>query len=122
MTLLIYTSQWGELAERLPRLIQSSLPGGGIEIYRTMGSLLHRLQHPPEISFVVVVFAVGEEELWNLYGLRLLLEGTRLILVLPDQEEETLKAAHRLRPRYITYADNDFTDLIGVIQRMDQSP
>jgi hypothetical protein len=87
-----------------------------------MGSLLHRLQHPPEISFVVVVFAVGEEELWNLYGLRLLLEGTRLILVLPDQEEETLKAAHRLRPRYITYADNDFTDLIGVIQRMDQSP
>ena len=116
--LLFYTRQWEEPAERLGRLIQSSLPGDGIEIYRTIGSFLHRLQHPPDIPFVIVLLAAGEEDLSNLYALHLLLEGTRLILVLPDQGEETLKAAHRLRPRYITYTHNDFNDLVGVIQKM----
>ena len=107
--------------ERLERLIQSSLPGDGIEIYRTIGSFLHRLQHPPEIPFVIVLFAAGGEELLDIYGIHLLLEGTRLILVLPDQREETLKGAHRLRPRYIPYSENDFTDLVGVIQKMAQT-
>jgi hypothetical protein len=119
--LLFYTKQWEEPMERLEKLIQSSLPGDGIEIYRTMHGFLHRLQHPPEIPFVIVLFAAGEEELSDIYALHLLLEGTRLILVLPDQGEETLKVAHRLRPRYITYTDHDFTDLVGVIQKMAKS-
>jgi hypothetical protein len=121
VNLLFYTRQWGEPAERLERLIQSSLPGDGVEIYRTIGSFLNRLQHPPEIPFVIVLLVAGKEELSNLYTFHLFFEGRRLILVLPDQAEETLKAAHRLRPRYITYTDNDFSDLAGVIQRMDQT-
>lgn len=121
MILLFYARRWEEPMERLEKLIQSSLPGDGIEIYRTIGSFLHRLQHPPDVPFVIVLFAAGEGELSDIYALHLLLQGTRLILVLPDQGEETLKAAHRLRPRYIAYTDNDFMHLIGVIQKMAQT-
>lgn len=121
MLLLLYTSRWEDPAERLQRLIQSSFPGDGIEIYRTLNSFSHRLQNPPDLPFVVVLLAGQGSELLDFQSINHLLGGTRLILVLPDQAEETLRTAHRLRPRYLTYADNDFSDLAQVIKKMAQA-
>jgi hypothetical protein len=118
MIVLLYTSHWEEPAERLQRLIQSSFPVEGIEIYRTLSSFLHRLQNPPDLPFVVVLLAGERNELSDFRSIDHLLGGTRLILVLPDQAEETLRTAHRLRPRYLTYADSDFSDLAQVIKKM----
>jgi hypothetical protein len=118
MIVLLYTSHWEEPAERLQRLIQSSFPVEGIEIYRTLSSFLHRLQNPPDLPFVVVLLAGERNELLDFRSIDHLLGGTRLILVLPDQAEETLRTAHRLRPRYLTYADSDFSDLAQVIKKM----
>jgi len=120
MIVLLYTSQWGEPAERLQRLVQSSFPVEGIEIYRTLNSFLHRLQNPPDLPFIIVMLASERNELFDFRSFDHLLGGTRLILVLPDQGEETLRTAHRLRPRYLTYADGDFSDLAQVIKKMAQ--
>ncbi len=121
MVLLLYTSRWEDPAERLQRLVQSFLPGDGIEIYRTLHSFSHRLQNPPDLPFVVVLLACNGSELIDFHSIDHLLAGARLILVLPDQAEETLRTAHRLRPRYLTYADNDFCDLVRVIQKMAET-
>ncbi len=121
MIVILYTSHWEEPAERLQRLIQSSFPVEGIEIYRTLGSFLHRLQNPPDLPFVVVLLAGERNELSDFRSIDHLLGGTRLILVLPDQAEETLRTAHRLRPRYLTYADSDFSDLAQVIKKMAEA-
>jgi hypothetical protein len=121
MILALYTSRWEEPAERLQRLVQSSLPGDGIEIYRTFHSFSHRLQNPPDLPFVIVLLACEGSELLDFQSIDHLSAGGRLILVLPDQAEETLRAAHRLRPRYLTYADDDFGDLVRVIQKMAET-
>ena len=121
MIVILYTSHWEEPAERLQRLIQSSFPVEGIEIYRTLASFLHRLQNPPDLPFVIVLLAGERNELSDFRSINHLLGGTRLILVLPDQAEETLRTAHRLRPRYLTYADSDFSDLAQVIKKMAQA-
>ncbi|KPK91822.1 MAG: hypothetical protein AMJ94_06470 [Deltaproteobacteria bacterium SM23_61] len=118
MIVILYTSHWEEPAERLQRLIQSSFPVEGIEIYRTLSSFLHRMQNPPDLPFVVVLLAGERNELLDFRSIDHLLGGTRLILVLPDQAEETLRTAHLLRPRYLTYADSDFSDLAQVIKKM----
>jgi len=121
MIVLLYASQWEEPAERLQRLIQSSFPVEGIEIYRTLSSLLHRLQNPPDLPFITILMAGERNELFDLRSIDYLLGGTRLILILPDQAEETLRTAHRLRPRYLTYANSDFSDLAQVIAKMAQA-
>ena len=121
MIVLLYTSHWEDPAERLQRLIQSSFPVEGIEIYRTLSSLLRRMQNPPDLPFIIVLMAGERNELFDFRSIDHFLGGTRLILVLPDQAEETLRTAHRLRPRYLTYADSDFSDLAQVITKMAEA-
>ena len=65
MIVILYTSHWEEPAERLQRLIQSSFPVEGIEIYRTLSSFLHRLQNPPDLPFVIVLLAGERNELFD---------------------------------------------------------
>lgn len=121
MIVLLYASHWEEPAERLQRLIQSSFPVEGIEIYRTLSSFQHRLQNPPDLPFIIVLLAGEHHEVFDFRAIDHLLGGTRLILILPDQTEETLHTAHRLRPRYLTFADSDFSELAQVITKMAQS-
>jgi hypothetical protein len=90
----------------------------GIEIYRSLRSLLHRLQHPPDQSFVVILLAADREELSSFHSLSPWLAEGRLVLIIPDQGEETLKGAHRLRPRFFTYPDSNFSELSAVIDRI----
>jgi hypothetical protein len=42
----------------------------------------------------------------------------RIILVLPDTEEQTIAMAHRLRPRFLTYIDSNIAALGTVVSKM----
>jgi hypothetical protein len=117
MNLLVYARSPEGLRERWPKLFQDSIPSYGIEIYRTMGTFVHRLQHPPE-HFIIILVLTDRKELLEILSIRHWLEGSRLILIVPDQEEETLKAAHRLRPRFLTYLENDFSQVLRVLNKM----
>jgi len=33
----------------------------------------------------------------------------------PDQEENTIAKGHSLRPRFVTYADSDFPDVVAAL-------
>jgi hypothetical protein len=46
------------------------------------------------------------------------MSAVRLVLVLPDEEDETIALAHGLRPRFVTYADGDYSELREVLQKM----
>jgi len=119
--LIFYTRDWGKAAEKLQRVLQRVMARKGIEIYRSLRSLRHRLQHPPDQSFVVVLLAADREEILNFHSLSPWLAAARLVLIVPDQTEETLKGAHRLRPRFFTYLDSNFSELSAVIGRMAQN-
>lgn len=42
----------------------------------------------------------------------------RLILVLPDDDIETISQGHALRPRFVTYVESDFIDISAVLGKM----
>ena len=117
MNLLVYAGSPEGLRGRWPELFQDSVPTYGIEIYRTIGTFLYRLQHPPE-QFIIVLLLTDRKKFMEILSIQHWLEGSRLVLIVPDQEEETLKAAHRLRPRFLTYPENDFSELLRVLNRM----
>lgn len=60
----------------------------------------------------------SREELSKLFLIRALSSDVRIILVLPDTEEETIAMAHRSRPRYLTYINSNFLGLATVVSKM----
>jgi hypothetical protein len=47
-----------------------------------------------------------------------LFRNSRIILIAPDRDKETIAIAHRLRPRLLTYIDSDFADVFTVLANM----
>jgi hypothetical protein len=45
----------------------------------------------------------------------------KILLVLPDTEEETIAMAHRFQPRYLTFVDKNIPALATVVDRMRKS-
>lgn len=118
MNLLFYSRETNGAAGRLQRVIETVVPQEKREIFRTMVSLLRRLRRPRHDVGIVILFAASREDLMEFLYIRDLLNGVRIILVLPDGEEETVAKAHILRPRFLTYADSDFLEVVAVLGKI----
>jgi hypothetical protein len=90
----------------------------GLEIYRTIESLSHRLCRPEKGLTAAVLFTTSKQELLEILSIKNLLFNVRIILVLPDREEDTITKGHSLRPRFLTYIDSDFGDIAAVLSKM----
>ena len=89
-----------------------------IETYRCFPDLRQRLQCPfPDIN-VAVLFCMTKADLQEIFTLGEFLQELRIILVLPDADTETIIKAHNLKPRYLSWLDNNFFDIVTVLKRM----
>ncbi len=120
MKVLFYAKAIKGAGQRLLRVIETLLPNDMLEIYNSIDGLSRRFSRPqPADAPVIVVFqAVGQEDLQSMLSIRDLLMDVRILMVLPDKEKETIAKAHRLRPRFITYADSDFIEIGAVLNKM----
>jgi hypothetical protein len=118
MKLLLYVSETGEVEERLRKVFQAKTQDTEWEICPTIGSLSHVLRrYSPEIDVAILV-ASNVDDLLELHSIANLLSYLRLILILPDQNKETLTHAHKLKPRFFTYMDSSFHEIAVVLERM----
>ena len=88
-----------------------------IETYRTLESLSFRLREARNEQALSILLASSREELLSILALRDAFHGVPIMLVVPDQDHETLTIAHKLHPRFLTYKDDDFTDLGAVLAK-----
>jgi len=118
MKLFLYTTASQGVAEQVRTVLQSSVPEGGIEVYRTINDLSRRLRLPKDDATIVVLLLASREDVLDLLAIRHLFRNVRIILVVPDLEDETIALAHRLRPRYLSYIDGNFMGLSTVVNKM----
>ena len=118
MKLFLYTTASQGVAEQVRTVLQSSVPEGGIEVYRTINDLSRRLRLPKDDPTIVVVLPASREDILDLLAIRHLFRNVRIILVVPDLEDETIALAHRLRPRFLSYIGGNFSGLATVVDRM----
>ena len=118
MNLLFYTNVMHEAGERLRGVIETLVPYERIEIHRTIDSLTLRLHQPGDNPAVAVILVGSKEELSGILALRDLLWDARIILILPDREDDTVAGGHALRPRLLTYADGNFVEVAAVLGKM----
>jgi hypothetical protein len=120
MNVIFFLSGANEQGERLERVIELFFLKRRIEKYRDLEALGKKLHEPYIYEDVVLLSPASKEELSRLLVLQDLLSGMRIILVLPDRDDETVAMGHRLRPRMVSYNDGDYLDVAAVLTRMNE--
>jgi hypothetical protein len=66
----------------------------------------------------IVFFVYEPGDLTLALSLKAYLNHSRLIMVLPDWNEERVKAALSLSPSLMTKANGDFSDVVAVLEKI----
>jgi hypothetical protein len=103
---------------QLQEVIKTVLPKQDTGIHGSIESFSKALSKPWFESRIAVLYPATGDDLTALLSIRDLLEGTRIVLILPDRNEETVKKGLKLYPRFYSYADGDFSVVAAVLDKM----
>ncbi len=116
---IIFIPENASYSEGLQSMTESISPFAETEIVRSLNDLSKQLlPRALQSRPVVIVLAPTRADLQGLLEVQELFENTRLILVLSDADEETVALGHRVRPRFIGYLANGFTEIAAVVRKM----
>ena len=116
--LIFYAAAANGKATKILSRIKAVVPAAVIVLCRTPRELSEGLLRPLS-EVIAVVLAVGaRDDLMDILSLRDVLHETRVILILPEPEREILAMGHSLRPRYLTYLDEEPEALTSVLEKM----
>jgi hypothetical protein len=115
---ILYARVMEGAGEKLFQFIQSMTPAQETEIYDSIDQFSQRLRQPRGELTVAVIIANSKEDLLNLLFIRNLLQNIRIILVLPDREEETIEKGHRLYPRFVSFLDGNLEEVAVVLNNV----
>lgn len=121
MNLFFYISRPSGHEERLLGAVAPVVSRGSLEVFRNFRSLVERVRRPKESFSAAVIFNPTNEDLRKFISIRDFLEETRILLVLADQDEETIALAHRIFPTYIAYLDGDISEVASVLERLAEA-
>ncbi len=103
---------------RLREIVEGVALPENIIVVRSIENLLRILRQPLNGVAAAVIFDATEQELNSLLPFKELLLRMPVILVLPNSSREIVAKGHSLRPRFVTFADSDFSDVREVLQKM----
>jgi hypothetical protein len=121
MVFIIYKSSSNN-SNKLQRNIEPLVSKKQVENYCSIKELTKRLQRPMKEEVVGIFMPSGEKDLSDLLSINHLVRDIRIILVLPNRDEKTISIGHSLRPRFLTYADGDLSDVAAVMSKMLSNP
>jgi hypothetical protein len=118
MCLLVYIPQMDEQGKQLQRMVGNLVWQDSMEIFYELNYFNFRLRHRSGHEDIALLYASTLKDLDDLVACRDLFNNLRLVIVLPDGEEDTIAKGHLLRPRFMSYQDNAFSDISAVLQKM----
>jgi hypothetical protein len=118
MNLLFYAPVMNGGGRQLYRMIEKLNPKMGLELHRSNVSLAQRLRLPLRGIPIAVLHLTRKEDLTDVLSIKDLLGDIRIILRLPDREEETVSKGHILRPSFLVYPDSELREVTEVLKKM----
>ena len=119
MKLLFYTSEDSSNSIRLRILVESVIRDAAtLETCQSIEALHEKFRDPNKDNFVAVFVASSRDELMELQRFRKHIHDLRLILILPDNDKDTIDLAHKLRPRFVVNIYSDFNVVGDVLKKM----
>jgi len=115
--IIFYSDEKGP-GKRLLSDIQARIHGYRIDIESSVEALCDRFHHPILDRTIMILVPENREQLEQLVSIGNLINDRPILLVLPDKEPTTISIGHRLYPRFVTYVDSDFSNLVSVLSRL----
>ena len=103
---------------RLCNVVMRTIPLESISIFQTLESFYDRARQGRTDISAAIVHISNMQDIHKLQTLRDLISDMRIIMILPDNKEETLRIGHSFYPRYISFADSTFEDVTAVLQKI----
>ena len=120
MNVFCLSDMKGDTKKRIQRVLEYMLPKKNIQYIKSVRELEENLRKSSHRMSLAVILNVSKTKLISLLPIKELLEDTSIILILNDKDDETIALGHRLRPRFMTYADSDFLDVASVLIKMKE--
>mgnify|MGYP001094117942 CR=1 FL=1 len=122
MKLIVYFAFGDNDAEvSLLHAAEKAIPLENVELYRSVESVRDRLR-PPNLEALVALFVPsGKADLEELVSLADFLNGIPVLIILSDRDPKSIAIAHRLRPRFVTFAGDDLAEVLSVINKMGKA-
>lgn len=118
MQILYYYSKANEKGYRLMEMMEKLDDQIRINTYRDWKIFAEELMAPKFDYPVMIVLISNKEELFNALSIRDRIHEYRLMLILPDDNEETVSLGHNLRPNFIAYDKGELGDIEIVLKKM----
>jgi DNA-binding NarL/FixJ family response regulator len=116
--MLFYAQDRNDVFEPLKQSLNGRASEACLESYSKLEDLFQRL-HQSRVNLDIGVFSIGSiAELDLLLTIKDLLSDMRLVLVLADNDPQTLSKAHALAPRFISFVDAGIEPLVSVVEKM----
>ena len=119
MNIILYTNgREMKDGERLLNKICSEFPSKQIEIIDNIDDFKKRIYSFPRNIDVAVILAASNSQLSDIIQYSDALDEIEIILILPDQDKDTVSMGLRLYPRFVAYMDSDFDDVKAVLGKL----
>jgi len=118
LKILLYSSKKEQPGVGIGERLRMLVPEDRFKIYRSVEEFIQGLYRLYDHDTIILLQVKDREELLRIVSVRDLLQGLRVILLVPDRERETISLAHSLRPRFLGNSENDFSDTMSVLQKM----
>lgn len=120
MNLILFVHQGsstkGEILKRVVNQHFKEIKTQTLQNFNTFKERLKQVSNYNEEVFILL--ADFKSRLNKLTSLINLMEGRRIILILPDDSKAIVSIAHQFFPRYFTYLNDTYADLCAVITKM----
>ena len=119
MNIILYLSKKEtEAGARLINKISSNFYYENIEVFDHMDNFKKRIHSFPRKIDVAVILTVDSTQLSDILEIKEALEDMEIILILPDQDKDTVSKGMTLYPRFLAYTDSDFDDVSAVLGKL----
>jgi|MudIll2142460700_1097286.scaffolds.fasta_scaffold179777_2 hypothetical protein len=104
--------------DELMKELSSFVPKGSLEAVNDVAALTEHIRKLRGPDSLAIIYNPANNDLRKIVALRdRFLEG-RTLLILPDQEEETVALAHSLLPAFVTYVGDGNARVISVVKKL----
>ena len=119
MNMLFHYDKENESVKRLKNLLISQFSGEVIFTSDPFFDLDDRVTNNLESMKLALFYVSHPEEIEHLMILKKKLNGTHLILVIPERNSKSILLTYKLHPLLTCFADGDYSEITGLIQRIN---
>ena len=118
MLLIFYEKASDGISEQLKGMMKPLIGEDRIKVYHTISILSKRLARPIDGKVIMVLVAADRNDLLDIYAIRELFGIIRIIIILPDREDESVRMGYQLQPRILTYMNEELSEVYSVLRKM----